>query len=255
MLQKLLLLSVFFMAICYQNTFAQKTTTQQQLIWVAYNNDLKINEKWSLNSDVQERRFYNPAAQHQFLILETLNRILEGGWTIGVGACAFWQSPQEPTATQKLVVPELRPHVEFNLKQKTKKLAIDHRYKFEGRFFHNTNTDHTALDKGYDFGNFRLRYRIQVAYPLWQFKNGKMLKIKANDEVLCNAGKNIVKNVFDQNRIYAALSFDILKNLSIEAGYLNWYQQRTSGSDFYNRHIIRFGISQKLSLRSKTIHS
>jgi hypothetical protein len=56
-----------------------------------------------------------------------------------------------------------------------------------------------------------------------------------------------VKNVFDQNRIYAALSIDLLPSLTFDAGYMNWFQQRPSGS-FFNRHIIRFTVFQKINL-------
>ena len=47
-----------------------------------------------------------------------------------------------------------------------------------------------------------------------------------------NFGKNIVKNVFDQNRIYIGLNYPMNKNLAFEAGYLNWFQQRPLGTDF-----------------------
>ena len=69
-----------------------------------------------------------------------------------------------------------------------------------------------------------------------------------NEEILLNAGKSIVKNTFDQNRIYAALQYGINQKIAIELGYLNSFQQRASGVDYYDRDIIRFSIFHKLKL-------
>lgn len=42
---------------------AQKKVENQQLIRYGYYNSLKFNENWSLNSEIQERQFYNPTAR------------------------------------------------------------------------------------------------------------------------------------------------------------------------------------------------
>jgi len=66
-----------------------------------------------------------------------------------------------------------------------------------------------------------------------------------------NAGKTIIKNTFDQNRIYAALQYGINKNIALELGYLNSFQRRTNGIDYFNRDIIRFSIFHKIKLQKK----
>ena len=79
--------------------------------------------------------------------------------------------------------------------------------------------------------------------------DAEKLILKIKDEVMFNFGKNIVKNVFDQNRIYIGLNYPMNKNLAFEAGYLNWFQQRPSGTDFYNRDIIRFSVFHTINLK------
>ena len=79
-------------------------------------------------------------------------------------------------------------------------------------------------------------------------KNSRYLKTIVYEEILLNAGKSIVKNTFDQNRVYAALQYGINPKIAIELGYLNSFQQRSSGIDFYNRDIIRLSIFHKLKL-------
>ena len=81
-------------------------------------------------------------------------------------------------------------------------------------------------------------------------KQNKLI-VKIKDEVTLNAGRKIVKNVFDQNRVYLALNYQFNKALAMEIGYMNWYQQRSSGVDFYSRDIFRFSLFHKISLKPK----
>jgi len=245
-LRKIAIILPLFIAL---NLSAQKTATKQNLVWYAYFITLKFNSKWYLQTELQERHFINPLAQHQYLVRTHLHRQLgKSGWETAAGFCVFMQNPNNPEAAVKLTVPELRPHIEFSYKQKLKHLNIDHRYKVEARFFHNINSTATELEEGYQFGNFRFRYRLQATVPVWKIDDSRALKIKVGDEIHINAGKKIVKNVFDQNRVYAGLSIDILPTLTFDAGYLNWYQQRPSG-DFFNRHIIRFAVNHTINLQ------
>jgi hypothetical protein len=66
---------------------------------------------------------------------------------------------------------------------------------------------------------------------------------------MINAGEKIIKNTFDQNRVYAAIQYGINQNIAIEFGYLNSFQQRASGIDYFNRDIIRFSIFHKMNLK------
>ena len=227
---------------------AQKEVTNQNLVWYSFFSTQNIGEKWFVQSEVQERHFVNPASQHQFVLRCHLHRVLgKSGWETAAGICFFLQSPNDPESNVKLTIPELRPHIEFTYRQKLKYLSIDHRYKAEARFFHNTNDARTELEDGFGFGNFRLRYRVQVTVPILKIDDQRALKLKLSDEIHINAGQSIVKNVFDQNRIYGGLSVDVLPSLTFEAGLLNWFQQRPSG-DYYNRKILRFTVYHKINL-------
>ena len=135
--------------------------------------------------------------------------------------CLFLQNPNDPNATVKLTVPELRPHIEFAYKQKLKRVTFDHRYRAEARFFHKTNLLRTQLDDGFGFGNFRFRYKLQVTIPLYKVANNRYLKLILSNEIHLNAGKNIKTNVFDQNRLGALLGYRFNKNVRIEAGYIS----------------------------------
>lgn len=58
-----------------------------------------------------------------------------------------------------------------------------------------------------------------------------------------NAGKWMAHNAFDQNRFYAGLNYQLLRNLTVELGYINLYQQRISHMEYLNRNIASLAIS------------
>lgn len=231
--------------------YGQKNITNQQLVWYGYFTTFNINEKWYFQNELQERHYINPTAQHQFLIRAHIHRLLgKSGWETSVGMCLFLQKPNDPNSASNLTVPELRPHIEFAYKRKSKKVTIDHRYRVEARFFHNINSTGTELEDGFDFGNFRFRYRLQATIPILKMADERFIKVKISDEIHLNAGNKISKNVFEQNRLYGGISFDISPNIAFDMGYLNWFQQRSNG-DFFNRNILRFTAFHKIDLQNK----
>lgn len=227
--------------------FGQKNVENQQLLWYGYYNKLQINQNWVLKSEVQERHFYQPLVQHQLVFRTNLDRRILDDINVSLGFVVFLQSPNDPESESTLMVPELRTDFGFNAKKKYKYFNVNQRFKVEARFFH--QTENNELVGGYQFSNFRMRYQLGLDIPLIKKQDAEKLILKIKDEVMFNFGKNIVKNVFDQNRIYIGLNYPMNKNLAFEAGYLNWFQQRPSGTDFYNRDIIRFSVFHKINLK------
>ena len=228
---------------------AQKKIENQQLIWYGYYNNLKLNENWSLNSEIQERQFYNPTAQHQLVFRSNLERKVFADWKASVGMTLFFQNPNTPNSESNLTVPELRPDIGFNNKQKLGFLTINHRYKAEARFFH--DVENNRLVGGYRFSNFRFRYQLGLDIPIWKNEKQQTIIVKIKDEIMFNAGNKIVKNTFDQNRIYLAVNYKLNNSYAVELGYMNWFQQQKSGTDFYNRDILRFSICHSIDLKKK----
>ncbi|GAB3194962.1 hypothetical protein ABID22_000043 [Pontibacter aydingkolensis] len=224
-----------------------KQVTHQQLIWLGYHNTVEWHSGWSVNSEIEERRYFNPDKQHQFLVRSQLKYTLGASWSVAAGLAYFLQSPQNPKATETLVVPELRPHLQLDYRQQIHKLTITHRYRAEKRFFRNVVNE--ELTKGYN-SNYRFRYRIGLELPVANIKQ-QPLKLKINDEIMFNAGKRIANNSFDQNRIYGGLNYTLNQQVTVEAGYLKWFQQRASGFEYYDRDIVRLVVTHNISVKSK----
>lgn len=229
--------------------YSQKKVEQQQLLWYGYYNCLKLNSNWVLNSEIQERQFYNPTAQHQLVFRSNLERKLVGEWNASAGMTLFLQNPNNPEAESNLTVPELRPDIGFKNKQKLGFLSVNHRYKFEARFFH--DVENNQLVGGYRFSNFRMRYQLGLDFPLWKKEEKEKLVVKVKDEVMFNLGSKMVNNTFDQNRVYLAVNYRWNNSFAFEVGYMNWFQQQKTGIDFYNRDILRLSIFHTIELNKQ----
>jgi hypothetical protein len=222
---------------------AQKKIDCQELLWVRYALKLNINDTYQIRQEIEERTYWFPWRQHQFVSRTMVNRKLPKGWNAALGFTYFLQAwPQKPEVKVYENVTELRPQLELAYKQTfSEKWFIHHRYWAEFRFFEQP-------EGTFEFGNTRLRYKLEVSYS-----PTPKVTLKAFDEIFINAGKNIVINVFDQNRYGASVQYMMFKNFGIELGYLNWFQQRPSGVDFYIRDIFRLTIHHTITFKKSNI--
>lgn len=231
--------SIIFIAVLISSIgYSQKNIDHQSLLWTRYQLKLKIDEHWSASQELEERTYWFPWRQHQFVSRTMAQYQLGKGWNVGAGFAYFRQAlPQDAHKNVSYTQPEVRPQFELGYKQQLSiKFNLQHRYWTEFRFFKPENED-------FQFGNYRMRYKLEL-----QYVPTDKITLKAYDEIFINFGKNIVYNTFDQNRIGASIQYMPLNNLGFELGYINWFQQRPSGVDYFERNIIRLTIHQTIDL-------
>ncbi|MCX6199460.1 MAG: DUF2490 domain-containing protein [Bacteroidetes bacterium] len=248
MKQNILVVLLLLSVVQFTNAaVTMQQVTIQALTWTRLNNTLQIDSHWSIYTEADNRIFDSPAKESQAVLRLMVRYGFKSGITIGAGYASFFNFPNNPKSKSSLMIPELRPAVDVTFQQSFKRVTVYHRNVFENRFTHNASS--AELKSGYTF-TFRYRYRLQAEFLLWK-KNYSKLKFILSDELMFQMGKTIVYNVFDQNRIYAALGYEPLKWLGFEAGYLHIFQQRSSGVDFYSRHVFRFSIHTKIFVAHK----
>jgi hypothetical protein len=223
-----------------------KEITHQNLYWARYYSQLIFTEKISWHNEIDNRTFFENNRHHHLIIHSRLHYKIFKNADAALGLTYSLQSPQDPNSISNLIVPEIRPNQEFNyLIPIDKRLTIHHRFRLDERFFRKNNG--IELNDGYDF-NFRLRYRLQISYKIGPIESSKPTTLKMANELMVNAGKTIVNNHFDQNRVYFAIEQTFSKQIAIEVGYLKWYQQRATGYQYFDRNIIRFTMYHKMML-------
>ena len=225
----------------------EKNIDHQSLLWTRYYNQLTINDKWAIHTEFDNRVFINPFEENLFLIRMHGRYKINNNVDLGAGLSYFSVATQVPEVTNDFRRPEYRSQQDITWKKEYGNITLNQRFQVEQRFFQKVNTE--GLQAGTDF-NWRFRYRLQGEYSCWK-KESQYLKAIVYDEIMINAGENIVHNTFDQNRIYAGFQYGVNKNIALELGYLNSFQQRASGFDYYDRDIIRFTFYHKIKLKEK----
>ena len=222
-------------------TFAQKEVIHQQQLWFRYHLKVPIGDKWQIRQEFDDRNFINPSRQSQFLSRTHIERKLGKGWDVALGFTFVNQSlPQDPKL-EHYNRSELRPSFEIARQSKlSEDWSLNNRLWAESRYIEQSDGSHP-------FSNFRFRYKIEIHYSISDF-----LDVFAFDELHINAGKNIVTNMFDQNRLAAGVQFHIVKNLNLELTYINWFQQQALNPFYYNRNIVRVAINHVLPVWKKT---
>ena len=226
------------------NAQTEKNVDHQSLIWSRYYNQLELNTKWSIHSEFDNRIFLNPIVQNLFVVRVQGRRKFSEQVELGAGFVCFSVATQDPEVILGFNVPEYRGQQDVTWKQNWNKIGLNHRFQIEERFFQ--NFDKEGLISGTTFF-WRFRYRLQGEYTFWK-KENQYLKAIVYDEIMINAGKNVVYNMLDQNRMYASIQYGISSSAAVELGYMNSFQQRVSGVDYYDRNIIRFTIYHKLKI-------
>ena len=239
-------LKIFFFGIVfsyYLNAQTEKQVDHQTILWTRYCNQLTLNDKWSIHAEFDNRVFVNPIKENLF-VARVQGRYKVKEAEVGAGFAYFSVYTQIPEVDPGFTIPEYRLQQDVTTKQSLEKITLQHRYQIEERFIH--NSDKIGLTNGTSF-SLRFRYRIQASCDVFK-KENQYLKLLLSDEIMLNAGNKIIKNTFDQNRVYVGLQYGINSNIAAEIGYLNSFQQRQSGVDYFNRNIIRFSIYHKLKI-------
>ena len=166
--------------------------------WLHYFGRVDLSEKWSWFNDGGFRFKEGFGQKSQYLVRTAISYHLHPQLRLGIGA-GHWGT----YSSGKLDQLEYRPHQELHLSQEVGKTIIGHRLRVEERWF-------ARIGNGSDANpfSFRFRYRLQLRlslFPISASTPDRKVILALSDELFINAGKHIVYNFFDQNRIMATL--------------------------------------------------
>lgn len=90
----------------------------------------------------------------------------------------------------------------------------------------------------------RFRYMLRTNIPLpW---DDHRYYVGVYDEVFYNFGRNVARNVFDQNRAYIALGRHLGHQTRLELGFMEQTVQHRDGKVFEHNHTLQVAIYSKL---------
>lgn len=190
--------------------------------WLIYIGNKKLNPKWNIHHEVQYRN-YDAIGDLEQLLLRTglgysfndsKNNVLMGyGYILSENYTG--------NENDKISINEHRIFQQFTSKQKIGTVLLNHRYRFEQRFVES------------DF-KLRFRYFLGLNIPLINNENDEnSFYFSAYNEIFLNTKTSI----FDRNRVYTGLGYNLNRNIRLEAGYMNQFFESSSRDQF---NIITF---------------
>lgn len=228
---------------------AQKAVATEEQTWLGVFSQTRISNKWGLWFDTH-LRFKDDFVSDlsQFIIRAGPTYYLSEDVRLTAAYAYVHHFPAE--GHENIAQPEHRPWQQVQWFMRGQKARLMQWVRLEERFRRKILSDSELAD-GYNF-NWRIRYNFALFIPITKkrFEPGG-LQFLINDEVMLNFGKNITYNVFDQNRFFAGLVFQVNKHDQLYAGYMNLYQQLAAGDVFRNQHTIRVFYFHNFDLRTQ----
>ncbi|MEJ7643685.1 MAG: DUF2490 domain-containing protein [Chryseolinea sp.] len=240
-----LIIVIVFLLVGFECLAQTKNTETREQTWFGYFNQTRFTKRSGLWVDLHFRLTNNFLEQKNLSIIRagyTYYLTDQVSLTAGYAyATQYGLSEGQPDA------PEHRPWQQIQWVEKKRGFSMMQGFRVEERF--RSQIENNTLSGDYNF-NWRFRYGISFTIPL----KGHEVKAKTpflllNDQLLINAGKNILYNYFDQNRLFAGLGYQFTSHLNAQVGYMYAFQQLAAGNSYANIHAIRLFVLHNIDLR------
>ncbi len=216
--------SIFFILLT-GNFLAQKESgNSYNLFWLAYSNNVQLNSKWNVNTDIQHRTKNGFETQSISAIRTALGYKVNRVITVSSGAAHF-----RYFIKNDLTRGEWRPYQEMLANLDFGTVKITNRVRTEERF--NQVVVNDVLTSNYKF-NWRFRYKIDLEFPLFK-QDERVHSLSFGNEFMINVGKTIV-NPYDQNRSSVSFNYQLSKNVKLQFQYI-YIVQYIASKDNYDR--------------------
>lgn len=221
--------------------------------WLMYFGNHKITNRIGLHAEAQWRRSEFFAEQKQLLLRAGMN-VYTGNKSFLTAGYAYIKTHPYGDLPSPVSFPEHRIWEQFQLKTAVSKIEMICRFRLEQRYVYSptlNKTENIYETKNSVYTNrFRLLTRVSIPFSGKEIVDNAFY-FSAYDELFINFGKNVAANVFDQNRLYAALGYKVPELGRIELGYLYQTILKSDGIRVENNHAIQLSITSTIELRKK----
>ncbi len=197
------------------SSFSQKNIQHTNQQWIQYYQQLDLNNQFTLMTDGGFR--WSDGERLQYIARMGLGYTLSDRIRVAAGVAST--GSYDPLGLRTF---EMRPYQEILLSGGNGKIPVQHRVRVEERYF--KDVENGDLVNGYVF-NFRFRYQISASIPLAKLSKtntDQKLLLNVSDEIFINAGKEIVYNFLDKNRLVIGPVFQL--NEKVNVGLLYNFQ-------------------------------
>lgn len=226
-----------------------KQIEEQEQVWLGYFNQTRFSKRWGIWLDIHLRTKDNFVENlGQFIIRPGITYYLTDDAKFTAAYAFINHFPGDNH--KNISMPEHRPWQQFQWHTRYPRVRLMQWFRLEERFRRKIRNDNELAD-GYNF-NWRLRYNILAQFPLSKkrFAPGTV-SVVASNEVFVNFGRQIMYNVFDQNRFFAGFHYHVNKHDNLQLGYMNVFQQLQAGNRYRTIHALRLFYFHNLNFFHK----
>lgn len=242
-----------FIFTCIKNN-AQRIHTSNNNLWLVYSGDHKIAEsKFGVHIEYQERRANFGLNNQQNLARIAINYHFLPQAFFSLGYCFVQTYPygEFPVLAE---FSESRPYQQLQITNLLGKVEAVSRFRMEERWSYlpYKNFDGTIARSKIAIYTNRVRWMQRFSFPLC--KAGiidNKLYITAYNEIFISFGKNVQKNMFDQNRAFIGIGYKVKNFGRLELGYLNHTLFKPDGIKVEDNHTINFTILSNFGFKKK----
>lgn len=242
-----ILITVTLLCTFISANVAQKTYTDEEQAWFGVFNQVRISQRLGIWHDTHFRLkddFVKAPSQFLFRIGPMIYLGDDVRVTLGYNFINHFPGDNHKNISQ----PEHRPFQQIQWFSHYHKTRLMQWIRLEERFRRKILND-DSLAEGYNF-NYRVRYNFAWFIPLTKKGLGPhSWQLLLNDELMVNFGDEVVYNYFDQNRLFAGFVYQFTKTSSIQFGYMNLFQQLSTGNRYRRQHTVRVFYFHNFDLR------
>ena len=233
---------VFVVAVWPRVLLAQRQTHTNTNGWFVFNADVAVSEKWAILFDASARRsgtFDEAMANFvrgglAYEITDNVRAAVGANWS---RTYPYGELPSDYPVTERRIWQQLQ------LSHEIGRLDLSHRYRLEQRFRGRRNDPEVDHIDYWERSN-RFRYQVKGTLPLSgdAIEQGEAYVSLAN-ELFVGIGRNVQRNIFDQNRATFAVGYRLTRNWRTEVAFLEHVIFKPNGTDVERNHTVTFTLS------------
>ena len=241
------LLILFFSGIISFSAYGQseKVYPQSGGYWIGYFGDNKINSRFGIHSEVQARNYGINQSVETFLVRVGLNTYINPNTMLTAGYGYIYG---DVTSNDVLAsnTSEHRIWQQLILRNRTRNIFLEHRFRLEQRFIENLTSETNQTDH-------RVRYRFQTIFPLYSIDPYlRHWFVTLNNEIMINL-KEEPADFFDRNRFFTGIGYQVSPKMNFQLGYLNQFAQVKGRPKGHTDNLIQFSVSYNMDDLMQTI--
>jgi hypothetical protein len=220
----------------------EKTIVKTNQQWIHYFLQLKLSEPWTLVADGSYRWRNGFEERTQYVLRLMTNFRITPALMIGGGMA--YSATYGPDGVNRV---EFRPFQDLSLRTEFRYFELIQRFRMEERFTNPAGDGRILTPNTF---KFRFRYALSANVPLFSLSKinpEKSVAITIGDEILLNAGKSVITNVFDQNRFFIGPTLKWNKNFSSAILWNKQFASTVEPSTYRRTHVLWLQIRHHLN--------